>query len=345
MRKSLLRKNGKTYLESLSEVDSGIREMDYQINEGLRMLDRLRHRRLRAYLLTAKRVPLGVVSIISPWNFPLNVPVRKGTPALIAGNTCVLKPSSLTPQAGLKFVELFVDAGLPEGVLNFVTGAGSTVGEELITNPAVKAISFTGSTGVGRGIHEKAAKILAKTQLEMGGKNPAIVLEDADLAQAAKAVVTATFACAGQWCTSTSRLIVVKEVAEKMKSRILAEVQKYVVGNGMDPASTMGTVCGTEQVKNILHYIDIGKREGATLAIGGERLQGGEYENGCFIQPTVFTNVTPDMTIAKEEIFGPVLSIIEAADFDEAVKIANDVSVWPCFFHIHNQPEQGNDVY
>ncbi len=317
--------NGKTYPESLAEVDSGIREMDYQINEGLRMFGQVAPSAMEGVFAYSKRFPLGVVSIISPWNFPLNVPVRKGTPALIAGNTCVLKPSSLTPQAGLKFVEMYVDAGLPEGVLNFVTGAGSTVGDELITNPAIKAISFTGSTGVGRGIHEKAAKILAKTQLEMGGKNPAVVLADADLAQAAKAVVTATFACAGQWCTSTSRLIVVKEVAEKMKDLIFAEIQNYVVGNGMDPASTMGTVCGTEQAKNILNYIEIGKREGATLAIGGQRLRGGAYENGCFIQPTVFTNVTPNMTIAREEIFGPVLSIIEATDFEEAIKIANDV--------------------
>ncbi len=317
--------NGKTYPESLAEVDSAIREMDYQVNEGLRMFGQIAPSATEGVFAYSKRFPLGVVSIISPWNFPFNVPGRKVTPALIAGNTCVLKPSSLTPQTGLKFVEAFIEAGLPEGVLNFVTGAGSTVGEELITNPAIKAISFTGSTGVGRGIHEKAAKILAKTQLEMGGKNPAVVLADADLVQAAKAVVTATFACAGQWCTSTSRLIVVKEAAEKMKELILAEVQKYVVGNGMNPASTMGTVCGTEQVKNILNYIEIGKREGATLAFGGERLQGSEYENGCFIQPTVFTNVTPDMTIAREEIFGPVLSVIEVENFDEAVKIANDV--------------------
>jgi len=321
----LTRENGKTIAESKIEIDAAIKEMEFQIHEGVRLGGQTVASAFEGVFAYSVRQPLGVVSIISPWNFPFNVPGRKGTPALMAGNTVVFKPASLTPQTGLKFVELFIEAGLPPGVLNFITGGGSTVGDEMITHPAIKAISFTGSTAVGRSIHQKAAQIMARTQLEMGGKNPLVVLEDADLELAAKSAVTAAYACAVQWCTSTSRVVVVKRIAAEFIERVRSLASALVVGDGRDSKTTMGPVCGTEQLKGILNYIEIGKREGARLLLGGNRLTGPAYDKGCFIAPTLFADVTPSMTIAREEIFGPVLSILEAADFEQAIEIANGV--------------------
>ncbi|MBD3346403.1 MAG: aldehyde dehydrogenase family protein [Chitinivibrionales bacterium] len=319
----LTSENGKTLSESKAEIDSAIKEATFQISEGVRMCGQVHpvaHEGVFAYEI---RRPLGVVSVILPWNFPFNVPARKCVPALIAGNTCVLKPASLTPQAGAKFVELFDDAAIPAGVINFVSGGGSTVGNEMISNPLIKAISFTGSTEVGCSIHRKAAEIMARTQLEMGGKNPVVVLDDADLDEAAESAVKAAFACAGQWCASTSRAIVIRSAASELTKRIVEKTREIVVGDGRDEKTTMGPVCGKDQAATITKYIEIGKQEGAKLEIGGNRLTKGDLANGCFIEPTVFSHVKPDMTIAKEEIFGPVLSIIEVDDFDEALTVAN----------------------
>lgn len=316
--------NGKTLAESETEINSAIREMEFQIHEGIRMTGETLPSGTEGVFAFSTREPLGPVSIICPWNFPFNVPGRKITPALISGNTCVLKPASLSPQTGLKFMELFIDAGLPPGVLNFITGGGSAVGNLMISSPDIKAISFTGSTGIGRRIHETAAKTLARTQLEMGGKNPAIVLDDCDIEQAVNAVVTAAFACAGQWCTSTSRVIVSKSVAPKFKERLLELTQKYTVGNGMLPETTMGPVCGTDQLNSVLRYIEKGKNEGAQIITGGKQIKENGLEAGCFIQPTIFDRVKPDMIIAREEIFGPVLSILEVENLEEAMEVANN---------------------
>jgi aldehyde dehydrogenase (NAD+) len=326
----LTRENGKTLRESHAEILSALREMEFQIHQGIRLCGHTMPSSMPGVFAYSIRRPLGVVSIMSPWNFPLNVPCRKMTPALMAGNTCVFKPASLTPQTGLRFLELFVDAGFPPGVVNFVTGPGSTVGEEMTANPLVRAISFTGSTEVGRTINEKAARIMARTQLEMGGKNPVVVLEDADLAEAANAASAAAYACAGQWCTSTSRAIVVKKVAREFLDRLLQKAKQITVGNGLDEKTTMGPVCGATQLESILKYIEIGRGEGASVAVGGRRFSGGACDKGCFVEPTVFTSVKPGMRIAREEIFGPVLSVIEAADFDEAVEIANHVDFGLC---------------
>jgi aldehyde dehydrogenase (NAD+) len=317
--------NGKTLREANAEINAAVSEMEYQIYEGVRMFGKTVPAANEGVFAYDMRVPLGVAAVISPWNFPLNVLGRKIVPALMAGNCCVFKPSSLTPQTAMKFMELFIEAGLPDGVLNFITGSGSAAGDELATNPLIRAVSFTGSTAVGRQIHEKASKNLIKTQMEMGGKNPIIVLEDADIREAAKSAAFAAYACAGQWCTSTSRAIAVGSAAEEFKERVIEEARQYVVGNGMDDNTTMGPVCGAEQLQNVLRYIDVGKNEGAKIAVGGERLSGGIYDNGCFIAPTVFTDVKPHMTIAREEIFGPVLSIMEVENFEEAVQVANDV--------------------
>jgi len=322
----ITRENGKTLKESMAEIMSAIKEMDWQIAEGRRLYGETipsEHEGVFAYSV---RQPLGVVSIISPWNFPFNVACRKCVPALMGGNTVVLKPASLTPRAGGCFVEAFAEAGLPAGALNLVTGAGSVVGDELVANPKIRAISFTGSTPVGMGIHKKAADTLARTQLEMGGKNPAVVLADADLDQAADAVMQAAYACAGQWCTSTSRAIVEAGVFDSFLHKVLERVAKIRVGNGMDTSVTMGPVCGEQQLCDILRHIETGVKEHAKLVAGGRRMKDGGRDRGYFIEPTVFSEVTPQMTIAREEIFGPVLAIIKVADFSQAVTVANDVT-------------------
>lgn len=317
--------NGKTLKESKSEVAFAIKETEFQISEGIRLSGETLPSSLDGVLAFSVRRPLGPVAVIAPWNFPFNVPCRKVTPALMAGNTCVFKPATLTPDVGAEFVRLFEDAGLPAGVLNFITGSGSEIGSALVNNPLIKAVSFTGSTGVGRQIHAMASANMTRTQLEMGGKNPIVVLADANLEEAADSAVLAAYACAGQWCTSTSRAIVEKSVVNDFLELVLERLRKIVVGNGTEPATTMGPVCGEAQLKSILQSIEKGKSEGAQLLAGGNRITARKLGKGCFIEPTVFADVTPDMFIAQEEIFGPVLSVITVNDFDEAIEIANGV--------------------
>jgi len=321
----LTSENGKTLRESGSEIASATKEMEFQISEGLRLSGETLPTERDGVLAFSVRRPLGVVAVIAPWNFPFNVPSRKVTPALMAGNTCVFKPATLTPGVGAEFVRLFEDAGLPAGVLNFITGSGSEIGSALVENPVIKAVSFTGSTDVGRQIHKMASANMTRTQLEMGGKNPIVVLADANLEQAADSAVLAAYACAGQWCTSTSRAIVEKAVAKDFLELILERVGKIVVGKGTGAATTMGPVCGEAQLKSVLQAIEKGKAEGAKLLTGGTRITAGKLGKGCFIEPTVFADVTPDMFIAQEEIFGPVLSVITVDDFDEAIEVANGV--------------------
>lgn len=321
----LTQENGKTLRESRGEVQSAFREMEYQVQEGARTEGRMPPTMKEGVLAYERREPLGVVAVISPWNFPFNVPCRKVTPALMAGNTCVFKPSSLTPGVGRIFTALFEEAGFPPGVINMVVGGGSTLGQELTSAVEVRAISFTGSTEVGRRIHRVAAEAMIRTQLEMGGKNPLVVLADADIEQAAAAAVEAAYACAGQWCTSTSRLIVERSVAEDLLHRVQTRVAAMTLGNGLDEGVAMGPVCGTEQLDNVLRYIEVGKKEGARLCVGGARATEGQLARGCFVAPTVFAGVTPGMRIARDEIFGPVLSVMEIASFDEAVALANEV--------------------
>lgn len=317
--------NGKTLAESRTEIHSAIREMAFQVSEGLYRLGEVLPSAQEGVLAYSIRRPLGVAGVIAPWNFPFNVPVRKCVPALIAGNTCVLKPAFLTPGTGAEFMKLFEDAGLPAGVLNFVTGNGSVAGEALVKSPKVKAISFTGSTEVGIGIQKTAAGNLTRTQLEMGGKNALIVLKDADLKKAAGEASRAAFACSGQWCTSTSRVIVEQPVSDEFLALLIDNAGKIVVGDGSEPGTQMGPVCGETQLHNILAAIERGRSEGAKILLGGNQLKEGQYKKGFYIEPTIFTGVTPDMYIAREEIFGPVLSVITADDFEQALDVANDV--------------------
>jgi aldehyde dehydrogenase (NAD+) len=323
--KMITLENGKTLKDSRAEVQSAYREMEYQIGEGLRLEGRMHPTARPGIFAYESREPLGVAAVISPWNFPFNVPGRKSTPALMAGNTVVFKPASLTPGVGKLFTELFEAAGFPPGVFNMVVGGGSSVGEVFTSAPEIQAVSFTGSTEVGRRIHRIASEHMIRTQLEMGGKNAIVVLKDADLDAASESAVTAAYACSGQWCTSTSRAIVESSIRPDFIDRVMSLVEKMKVGNGSDESVTMGPVCGTEQLESISEYLTIGREEGADCLAGGMRLSDDGLEEGCFIAPTVFDKVTPDMRIAAEEIFGPVLSILTAEDFDNALQLANAV--------------------
>lgn len=348
--KVLTSENGKTLAESSAEINAAVREMDYQIAQGIRAMGETVPLERSGVFGYSVREPLGVVSVISPWNFPFNVPGRKCVPALVAGNTCVFKPASLTPRTGIEFVRLFADAGLPAGVLNLVTGSGRKVGTPFIADARIKAVSFTGSTEVGIQIQEVAAPRLVRTQLELGGKNPAVVLEDADLDAAAKAVVTAAYACAGQWCTSTSRAIVLDEIYDRFLAMLVERARAIVVGDGADSGTGMGPVCGKEQFTSILAAIDQGQKSGARLVTGGNptRPGGGAADagdadaNGYFIEPTIFAGVDPRSDLAQEEIFGPVLSVIRAKDFDEAVEIANGVRYGLCSSIFTNDLERAH---
>ena len=320
----ITRENGKTLAESRGEIDSAIKEMDFQIAEGMRLLGKTIPTEIAGTLAYSTREARGAVGVIAPWNFPFNVPGRKCTPALMAGNTVVFKPASLTPGVGIEFTRALADAGMPAGVFNCVTGGGRNVGSVIVGDKRIKAISFTGSTPVGKGIQKQAADNLTPCQLELGGKNPAIVLDDADLDLAAPAVARAAYACAGQWCTSTSRVIVQKGIAPALIERLAAEIAKIKVGAGTDPTTGMGPVCGTEQKRIIQGYIRKGIEEGAKLH---PSTPASTEDSGkdCFLKPVLFTGVTPRMTIAQEEIFGPVLSVLTVDTFEEAVALANDV--------------------
>lgn len=323
---ALTAENGKTLKESHAEIAAARKEMEYQIAEGIRLVGKTIPSARDGVLCYSIRQPLGVVAVVTPWNFPLNVVSRKAVPALMAGNTVVFKPATFTPLTGFMYSKLLADAGMPDGVFNYVTGPGCALGDAIVAHPDVRAISFTGSTEVGRAIQRTGIAHGARVQLEMGGKNAAVVLEDADLDEAASAILLGAYACAGQWCTSTSRVVVAKQVAEALTERLLDGVAGIVMGRGDDPRTTMGPVAGASQLKRVLEYINVGRQEGAEVLVGGERYTAGGCEVGTFVAPTVFAGVRPHMRIAREEIFGPVLGIIEAADFDEAVQIANGVS-------------------
>jgi len=322
--------SGKILSDSLIEVGAAINEMDFQINEGLRLFGETVPVSIEGVFAYTLKEPLGVVSIICPWNFPFNVPVRKCTPALMAGNTCVMKPASLTPQTGIILAKLFHDAGVTSGVFNLITGSGREVGNALVTDARIKAISFTGSTEVGMEIHKKAAFNATRTQLEMGGKNAVIILEDADIDSAIKAVIRGAFACSGQWCTSTSRVIVVEKVAQECTEKLVKATNSIIVGDGFDDKTGMGPVCGSIQVETVMKYIKLGKDEGAKLLTGGEKITKNDFQDGCFIEPAIFGDVKPNMKIAQEEIFGPVLSIITVKNLEEAIKISNDIKFGLC---------------
>ncbi|MFF2878000.1 aldehyde dehydrogenase family protein [Gottfriedia sp. NPDC057991] len=274
--------------------------------------------------VTTEREPLGVISVITPWNFPLSIPSRKIAPALITGNTVVFKPSSDTPLIAFRLVEALHEAGIPKGVINFVTGSSSDIGDILVKHPAIRGVTFTGSTSAGEHIH-KNTSFTTRTQMELGGKNPLIVMDDADVDLAVNLTVNGGFHLTGQACTGTSRVIVMKEVKEQFVQKLVEKTSALKIGDGFDESVIIGPLANEKQLKNVLKYIEIAKEEGSTLEYGGQQLTYGKYENGYYIEPAIFTNVKPEMRIAKEEIFGPVVAVIEVKSYEEAVLIANDV--------------------
>src|SRR5919205_3473816 len=321
---TLTREEGKTIGEARGELQRSINVAEFCAGEARRMNGETIFSELPSNFVYTIKQPLGVVACVTPWNFPVAIPTWKIAPALVAGNTVVFKPATITPATAVRIVEIFEEAGIPPGVLNLVLGSGSEAGDEIINHPAVKAISFTGSNGVGIRLYEQASRRGAKVQCEMGGKNPVIVLEDADMDLAVESTAQGAFGSSGQRCTATSRAVVVDQVADEFIERLEQRAKSMRIGPGSDPATEMGPSVDENQFNTVLSYINIGREDGATLVCGGSRATGDGLEKGYFVQPTIFDHVTPDMRIAREEIFGPVLSVLRVKDFDEAMEVAND---------------------
>jgi aldehyde dehydrogenase (NAD+) len=273
-------------------------------------------------LVYSLREPLGVVSVITPWNFPISIPARKIAPALITGNTVVFKPASDAPLIGYRLTEALARAGIAKGAINFITGNASDVGPAITESTAVRAISFTGSTAAGEHIH-RAVPLTTRTQMELGGKNPLIVMEDADLDKAVDLAVKGGLSLTGQACTGTSRLLVHTAVKQPFTEKLVAKMRALKIGSGMDAANEIGPLATRKQLETVLSYIEIGKKE-ARLLYGGERLTDAAFEHGYYVRPAVFTDVTQAMRIAREEIFGPVLAVIEVSGYEDAIAKAND---------------------
>jgi len=312
--------NGKTLAESRGEVDSALVEGRHHVQQMSVFTGAAAPRADGPVLAWDAFHPLGVVGVISPWNYPMNVMCRKTLPALLTGNTVVFKPASFTPWSAVFMAGLFEQAGLPAGVFNCVTGRGSALGDRLIRDARVRAISFTGSTGVGRKIQSVAAEDFTRTQLELGGKNALIVLADADLDAAVEATLKAGFGCAGQWCTSTSRVLLLPQVAEAYMAKLLARCAAMTVGDPLEASTSMGPVAGPNQFDNIRAAIASAEEEGAPLRTGGVS----ENAKGYYILPTVFDGVQRQMNVFREEIFGPVLAVSTVSDLEEALAWAND---------------------
>ena len=320
----LTREEGKTLSEARGELTRAINVVEFCAGESRRMNGETIPSELPANFAYTVKEPHGVVACVTPWNFPIAIPVWKIAPALVAGNTVVFKPASNTPATAVRLTEIFAEAGIPDGVLNLVIGSGSVAGDEIVKHPAVRAISFTGSSEIGFKMYEQVARRGIPFQAEMGGKNPVVVLEDCDIDLAVEHTAQGTFGSTGQRCTATSRAVVMESIADKFVEKIVARAMSFKLGGGADPSTDIGPSVDESQFKTVMSYIDIGREDGATLLCGGKKAEGEGLENGYFIEPTVFDHVTPDMRIAREEIFGPVLSVLRVKDFDEAMAVAND---------------------
>ena len=316
---------GKPLPDAQGEVKRAMNIMEYAAGEGRRMFGYTTPSELLSTLAYTVRRPLGVVAIITPWNFPIAIPAWKIAPALICGNTLVFKPASGTPLGAVKLVEVFEEAGLPPGVLNLITGPGSLVGNTLVESPEVSGISFTGSTEIGTGIYSHGAGMLKKVQCEMGGKNAVILLADADMDKALGGIVQAAFGSTGQRCTATSRVIVEEDIYDQFMEELIDRTSKLKVGDGLDPDVDVGPLVSQAQFDIVMGYVGIGTEEGARLAYGGRALTGGIYDDGYYVEPTIFTDVDLQARIAQEEIFGPVLTVFKARDLEDAVNISNSV--------------------
>ncbi len=319
----MTREMGKVLKETRGDVQTAIDVARFMAGEGRRAEGETIPSAMHNKFNMTIRQPMGIVGIITPWNFPMAIPAWKTLPALLAGNAVILKPASDTPLLALKLANLLHEAGLPGGVLNVITGPGVVVGDALVSHKGVNMISLTGSTEVGRHIAEICGRDLRRCTLELGGKNAVIVLEDADLDLAVESVSWGAFGTTGQRCTATSRVIVHKAIQHAFTDRLVAAAEKLQIGNGLDEKVDMGPLVNRGRVQAVHQYTQVGQQEGAKLLTGGAPLNNGDYSQGAFYKPTVFSDVSPDMRIAREEVFGPFVSILPVASYEEAVQVAN----------------------
>lgn len=322
---ALTREEGKTLTESHGEVQRAINVVEFFAAESRRILGETIPSEFPNNFCYTVREPVGPLALITPWNFPIAIPIWKLAPAIACGNTVVLKPASLTPLCAALIAEIFNECDTPAGVLNIVYGSGRNVGEPLVAHPSIKGVSFTGSNEVGAGLYGTGAARGIKCQCEMGGKNPIIVLDDADIDLAVNSAVQGAYGSTGQRCTATSRAVVVDSIADAFVKRVKERVDALVVGNGLEPETDVGPSVDQQQLETVLDFINIGQQEGAQLITGGNLLSTEKHKHGFFIEPSLFDHVTSDMRIAQEEIFGPVLSVLRVPDTATALSVANDV--------------------
>ncbi|HYW41516.1 MAG TPA: aldehyde dehydrogenase family protein [Bryobacteraceae bacterium] len=321
----MTREEGKTLPEAKGEVRRSINIFRYFAGEGSRMPGMLVPSERDRVHMFALRKPVGVVGMITPWNFPSAIPAWKMAPALICGNTVVLKPASAAPLSAWRLVEALHEAGIPKGTVNFVAGPGGELGRAVVGARPVKAVSFTGSCEIGNWLHAEASKRRLRIQLEMGGKNPTVVLADADFSTAVENVVNAAFFSTGQKCTATSRAIVEDAIYDRFVAAVVERTRRLKVGNGMEPGIEIGPCVDQGQMDTVLRYIEAGRKESGEPLCGGRRMTDGALAKGYFVEPTVFAGVEEEHIIAREEIFGPVLAIMRAKHFEDAMRIANNI--------------------
>jgi len=319
----MTREMGKVIKEARGDVQEGIDMAKYIAGEGRRYFGQTVPSELRDKFCMTVRQPLGVVGLITPWNFPIAIPCWKMMPALLCGNGVVLKPAEDTPACATRLVEIFDRAGFPKGLINLVTGYGEEAGQPLLEHPRVAAISFTGSTDVGRFIGATCGQNLKRVSLELGGKNAIIVMEDADLDLVLDGAIWGGFGTAGQRCTASSRLIVARDVVGEVEERLVARAEALTIGDGLRPEVEVGPVVNADQLRRVDSYSGIGRGEGARLLTGGRVLTEGGLDDGYFYAPTVFGDVDPHMRVAQEEIFGPTISVIPVDSFEQAIEVAN----------------------
>jgi alpha-ketoglutaric semialdehyde dehydrogenase len=322
----MTREMGKVLKEAGGDVQEAIDCTYYTAGEGRRLHGFTTPAEMRNKFAMCVRQPVGLCGLITPWNFPMAIPSWKLIPALICGNTVVLKPAEDTPLSSYNLVKACEEAGIPGGVVNLVTGYGETVGAAMTNHPALRLISFTGSTATGRTVASACAERNAICSLEMGGKNAIIVMDDADIDLAIEGAIWGAFGTSGQRCTASSRLIVHRKVYRQFVNKLVDQTKSLRVGNGADPKTDVGPLINTDAVEKVMSYIRIGKNEdGAKLSCGGKRLTRGDFAHGYYIEPTVFSDATPDMRISQEEIFGPVTTVIPVNSLEEAIEVANGV--------------------
>ncbi|HEY7835314.1 MAG TPA: aldehyde dehydrogenase family protein [Ktedonobacterales bacterium] len=322
--RSMTEEMGKVLTEARGDVQEGVDMAYYMAGEGRRLFGQIVPAELPNKAAMAVRDPIGVVACVTPWNFPVAIPSWKTMAALIAGNTIVLKPATDTPLSAIKLVEVYEEAGLPPGVLNIVCGSGNDVGMPLVRHPDVAAISFTGSNEVGRQVNVEAAQQLKRVTLELGGKNAVMVMDDADLELAVEGILWSAYGTTGQRCTACSRLIVQRGVRGELEARLVARIATLRLGNGLDPATDVGPLVNAAQLERVHSFMEVARQDGARIATGGEIAREGDLARGHFYRPTLLTDVTPQMRVAQEEIFGPVLSMIEVDSLEEAIAVNND---------------------